>query len=113
MLRCKELYTKKPPAPKYRINASDPRINPPVLPRALLIVVHPNIHIRCVDLRWMGHEKIQINPPNLDDYSTEDDDSEENVDDDGTRPFTRDELKIRTLKGMQKTSPSRKKKVNI
>ena len=47
----------------------------------------------------MGHEQLQINPPNLEDYSTEEGSESEEED---MRPFTREELKIRTLKGIQK-----------
>lgn len=47
----------------------------------------------------MGGEQLQINPPNLEDYSSEDesDDSE-----DQSRPYTRDELKSKTLKGIHR-----------
>lgn len=48
----------------------------------------------------MGHEQIQIKPPNLEDYSSSDEDLDDEEDD--MRPLTRDELKIRTLKGLQK-----------
>ncbi|RLN67085.1 hypothetical protein BBJ29_004996 [Phytophthora kernoviae] len=41
-----------------------------------------------------------INPPNLDDYSSEDEDSGDN--EDAMHPLTRDELKVRTLKGMRR-----------
>jgi len=43
---------------------------------------------------------LQINPPNLDDYSSEDEDSGDN--EDTMHPLTRDELKVRTLKGMRR-----------
>jgi hypothetical protein len=47
----------------------------------------------------MGGEQLQINPPNLEDYSSEDesDDSE-----DQSRPYTREELKSKTLKGIHR-----------
>ncbi|KAK1947105.1 Outer dynein arm protein 1 [Phytophthora citrophthora] len=48
----------------------------------------------------MGQEPLQINPPNLDDYSSEDEDSGDN--EDTMHPLTRDELKVRTLKGMRR-----------
>ncbi|TYZ68780.1 hypothetical protein PybrP1_010061 [[Pythium] brassicae (nom. inval.)] len=48
----------------------------------------------------MGQEPLQINPPNLEDYSSEDDDSGDN--DDNMHPLTRDELKVRTLKGLRR-----------
>lgn len=54
----------------------------------------------------MGHDQIQINPPNLDDYSSNDDSSENEQED--SRPFTRDELKLRTLKGLQKRTVKEK-----
>ncbi|CEG46949.1 uncharacterized protein PHALS_03618 [Plasmopara halstedii] len=47
----------------------------------------------------MGQEPLQINPPNLNDYSSDEGDT-----DDGMHPFTRDELKARTLKGMRRTN---------
>jgi coiled-coil domain-containing protein 63/114 len=48
----------------------------------------------------MGQEQLQINPPNLEDYSSEDDDDGDN--DDAMHPLTRDELKVRTLKGLRR-----------
>lgn len=45
----------------------------------------------------MGLEPLQINPPNLDDYSSDDGDF-----DNAMHPLTRDELKVRTLKGMRR-----------
>ncbi|RLN96919.1 hypothetical protein BBJ28_00003388 [Nothophytophthora sp. Chile5] len=48
----------------------------------------------------MGQEPLQINPPNLDDYSSEGEDSGDN--EDSMHPLTRDELKVRTLKGMRR-----------
>lgn len=48
----------------------------------------------------MGQEPLQINPPNLEDYSSEDEDSGDN--DDNMHPLTRDELKLRTLKGLRR-----------
>ncbi|ETP04356.1 hypothetical protein F441_18828 [Phytophthora nicotianae CJ01A1] len=48
----------------------------------------------------MGQEPLQINPPNLDDYSSEDEESGDN--EDAMHPLTRDELKVRTLKGMRR-----------
>lgn len=46
----------------------------------------------------MGQDIVQIQPPGLDDYST-DDGSE-----DDARPLTREELKARTLNKMQRQS---------
>lgn len=48
----------------------------------------------------MGQEPLQINPPNLEDYSSEDEDSGDN--EDNMHPLTRDELKVRTLKGLRR-----------
>ncbi|GLD94050.1 hypothetical protein PINS_up024017 [Pythium insidiosum] len=48
----------------------------------------------------MGQEPLQINPPNLEDYSSEDEDDGDN--EDNTHPLTRDELKVRTLKGLRR-----------
>ena len=47
----------------------------------------------------MGQDAIQINPPNLEDYSSED---ESEDDDDDARPLTREELKMKTLKGLHR-----------
>lgn len=47
----------------------------------------------------MGQELIQVDPPNLEDYSSEDESDEE---DDDARPLTRDELKAKTLKGIHR-----------
>jgi hypothetical protein len=69
-------------------------------------------------LHPMGQEPLQINPPNLEDYSSEEDENsneedEEEEEKEKTKPLTRDELKIRTLKGLRKTStktsPNKKK----
>lgn len=61
----------------------------------------------------MGADPLQINPPNLEDYSSEDDDSGDG--DDAMHPLTRDELKVRTLKGLRRlnhaTGPSASKDV--
>ncbi|DBA00509.1 TPA: hypothetical protein N0F65_006413 [Lagenidium giganteum] len=48
----------------------------------------------------MGQEPLQINPPNLEDYSSEDEDSGDN--EENMHPLTRDELKVRTLKGLRR-----------
>ncbi|KAJ0396009.1 hypothetical protein ATCC90586_003457 [Pythium insidiosum] len=48
----------------------------------------------------MGQEPLQINPPNLEDYSSEDDDDGDN--EENMHPLTRDELKVRTLKGLRR-----------
>jgi coiled-coil domain-containing protein 63/114 len=57
----------------------------------------------------MGQELLHVNPPKLDDYQSDDDDD----DDDDTRPFTREELKARTLsklkKGQQGAGKSKKR----
>jgi uncharacterized membrane protein YgcG len=47
----------------------------------------------------MGQEAIQINPPNLDDYSSEE---ESDSDQETSRPLTHDELKARTMKVIHK-----------
>jgi len=47
----------------------------------------------------MGQELIQVDPPNLEDYSSEDESDEE---DDDARPLTREELKAKTLKGIHR-----------
>lgn len=49
----------------------------------------------------MGQDPLQINPPNLEDYSSEDEDSGGD-NDDVMHPLTRDELKVRTLKGLRR-----------
>lgn len=49
----------------------------------------------------MGQDPLQINPPNLEDYSSEDEDSGGD-NDDAMHPLTRDELKVRTLKGLRR-----------
>merc|ERR1712028_116857 len=46
----------------------------------------------------MGQELIQVDPPNLEDYSSEDESNE----DDDERPLTREELKAKTLKGIHR-----------
>ena len=43
----------------------------------------------------MGQEHIQINPPNLNDYSSEEDSDE---DDSEARPLTHEELKLKTMR---------------
>ncbi|KAF0691983.1 Aste57867_16889 [Aphanomyces stellatus] len=60
----------------------------------------------------MGGEPLQINPPNLEDYSS---DEEENIEHtDQMHPLSRDELKLKTLKGLRRSSanasPSHAKK---
>lgn len=52
----------------------------------------------------MGTEHIHINPPKADDYRSDDDSDEGNAmfDEDDTRPFTREELKYKTLSKLQK-----------
>ncbi len=61
----------------------------------------------------MGHDLLQVNPPKFDDYHSDDEDEDE---DDETRPFTREELKARTLNRLQRrgmgVSKSPKKKTN-
>lgn len=47
----------------------------------------------------MGQDLVQINPPKLDDYSSEEDEAEDDAE---TRPLTRDELKARTLSRMHR-----------
>ncbi|OQS07866.1 Outer Dynein Arm Docking Complex [Thraustotheca clavata] len=49
----------------------------------------------------MGAEQLQINPPNLEDYSS---DEEEMIDHNEMHPLSRDELKLRTLKGLRRSS---------
>lgn len=46
-----------------------------------------------------GQEHIHVNPPKLDDYNSGDEDEEE---EDDTRPFTLEELKVRTLNRLQR-----------
>ena len=61
----------------------------------------------------MGQDLIHVNPPKLEDYSSEEED-----DNDDTRPLTRDEIKAKTLTKMYQrskagdpvTTKSRKKK---
>ena len=58
----------------------------------------------------MGQDLIQVDPPNLEDYSS---DEESDEDDDDARPLTREELKAKTLKGIHRKAnkdPSRGKK---
>jgi coiled-coil domain-containing protein 63/114 len=58
----------------------------------------------------MGQDLISVDPPNLEDYSSDDDSDE---DDDDARPLTREELKAKTLKGIHRKAnkdPSRGKK---
>ncbi|ETV70674.1 hypothetical protein H257_13782 [Aphanomyces astaci] len=53
----------------------------------------------------MGGDPLQINPPNLEDYSSDD---EENVEQaDQMHPLSRDELKLKTLKGLRRGSSSK------
>ena len=59
----------------------------------------------------MGVDMVHVNPPRLDDYNSDEDEEE---DDEDTRPFTREELKARTLNKLQrrgqgvKSSPKKK-----
>ena len=46
-----------------------------------------------------GQELLNVNPPKVEEYQSEDDEDEE---DDETRPLTRDELKIRTMNRLQR-----------
>ena len=43
----------------------------------------------------MGQELIQINPPNLNDYSSEEDSDDDEIE---ARPLTHEELKLKTMK---------------
>ena len=53
----------------------------------------------------MGQDLIHVNPPKLEDYSSEEDDG----DDDGeTRPLNRDELKAKTLNRMYRRAQTEK-----
>ena len=54
----------------------------------------------------MGQELVHVNPPKLDDYQTDEDEED---DEDETRPFTREELKARTLNRLQKRGQSNSK----
>ena len=47
----------------------------------------------------MGQDLIHVNPPKLEDYSSDEDEDEE---EDETRPLTRDELKAKTLNRMHR-----------
>ena len=47
----------------------------------------------------MGQDLIHVNPPKLEDYSSDEDEDE---DEDETRPLTRDELKAKTLNRMHR-----------
>merc|ERR1712159_330876 len=47
----------------------------------------------------MGQDLIHVNPPKLEDYSSEDEDEDE---DEETRPLTREELKAKTLNRMHR-----------
>ena len=47
----------------------------------------------------MGQDLLQVEPPDLDDYSSENESEDE---EDDARPLTREELKARTLKGIHK-----------
>ncbi len=49
----------------------------------------------------MGQDAIAIAPPNLEDYSSEEVDEEGEGEGDA-RPLTLDELKLRTVKGLQR-----------
>ena len=46
----------------------------------------------------MGKDAVTVNPPKLDEFQTEEEEEEE----DDTRPFTREELKNKTLSLLQK-----------
>lgn len=72
--------------------------NSSVPPQSAAAALHSVLGIG--PLTPMGQEPLQINPPNLEDYSSEDDDSGDN--DDNMHPLTRDELKVRTLKGLRR-----------
>lgn len=48
----------------------------------------------------MGQDLLHVNPPKLDDYQSDDEEGDDDEDD--TRPFTRDELKARTMNRLQK-----------
>jgi len=48
----------------------------------------------------MGQDLIQVDPPNLEDYSSEDESEEDDEED--ARPLTREELKAKTLKGIHR-----------
>merc|ERR1711998_557796 len=49
----------------------------------------------------MGQELVHINPPKLEDYSSEDESDE---DEDEARPLTHEELKAKTLKNLHRRS---------
>jgi hypothetical protein len=57
----------------------------------------------------MGQELVHVNPPKLDDYQTDEDEED---DEDETRPFTREELKVRTLNRLQRRGQSNTKGAN-
>ncbi|RHY31791.1 hypothetical protein DYB32_004501 [Aphanomyces invadans] len=50
----------------------------------------------------MGGDPLQINPPNLEDYSSDEEESIEQTDQ--MHPLSRDELKLKTLKGLRRIS---------
>jgi chromosome segregation ATPase len=54
----------------------------------------------------MGHDLIHVNPPKLDDNSSEEGSDEEEID---LRPFTRDELKAKALSKMNKKGKKNRK----
>jgi hypothetical protein len=54
-----------------------------------------------------GQELLNVNPPKVEEYQSEDDEDEE---DDETRPLTRDELKIRTMNRLQRRAGAGQKK---
>lgn len=83
----KKYATIKSRQAKAAASAADPIRDVPVVPSVLGI--GPTTP--------MGQELIHVNPPKLEDYSSEEDDD----DDEGeTRPLTRDELKAKTLNRM-------------
>jgi chromosome segregation ATPase len=57
----------------------------------------------------MGQELVHVNPPKLDDYQTDEDEED---DEDETRPFTREELKVRTLNRLQRRGQGNTKGTN-
>ncbi|KAF1330693.1 hypothetical protein FI667_g4893, partial [Globisporangium splendens] len=65
------------------------------------VLQHPGLQsvLGVGPLTPMGQEPLQINPPNLEDYSSEDEDSGDN--EDNMHPLTRDELKVRRSRGCE------------
>lgn len=55
----------------------------------------------------MGQDLVHINPPKLDDYQSDDEDADDDVE---MRPLTRDELKSRTLNRLQRRGNNMVKK---